>query len=148
VLFGMAAGMSTVVRASAVGEEFALSHYGRVSGTLAMVTTFARALGPVAASVAYDVSPGYGYVFAGLAAVMLAAAGVAVAGPVTRLVAGAPVVVGQPDAAAPTAHRRAPVEAKGQPIEVGPLVDPALVIAGRVPRDHVRRAVLHDDDGG
>ena len=77
VLFGMAAGMSTVVRASLVGEQFALSHYGRVAGTLAMVTTFARALGPVAASIAYGVLPGYGHVFAGLAAVMVMAAGVA-----------------------------------------------------------------------
>jgi MFS family permease len=77
LLFGMAAGMSTVVRASAVGEEFALSHYGRVGGTLSMVTTFARASGPVAASLAHAAWPSYGYVFAGLAAVMVTAAGVA-----------------------------------------------------------------------
>jgi MFS family permease len=80
VLFGMAAGMSTVVRASAVGEDFALSHYGRVGGTLSMVTTFARALGPVAASVAYASLQGYRPLFAGLAAVMVMAAGVAASG--------------------------------------------------------------------
>ena len=104
VLFGMAAGMSTVVRASSVGEEFALSHYGRVSGTLSMVTTFARALGPVAASIAYGMLPSYSHVFAALAVVMMLAAGV-------ELMARAPVVVGEPDAAASSAHGRPPVEA-------------------------------------
>jgi MFS family permease len=65
-LLGMGNGMATQVRASAVAETFGTSHYGRISGALALLTSSVRAAAPVLAALAYTAS-GYAVVFAGLA---------------------------------------------------------------------------------
>ncbi len=75
--FGMASGMSTLLRASFVAEAFGPSEYGRISGIVALFTTVARAVAPVGAAVAYAALGGYRGVFVGLA--VLLGGGVALA---------------------------------------------------------------------
>lgn len=48
VLFGMANGMLTLARATAVAELYGSAHYGRISGLMAFWITLARAGGPSA----------------------------------------------------------------------------------------------------
>lgn len=59
VVYGMGRGMSTLLRATLVGELFGARHYGSISGVLAFCTTAATALGPVFAGVLYDAVGGY-----------------------------------------------------------------------------------------
>lgn len=50
MLLGAANGMSTLARASSVGEIFGPRHYGAISGAMALGANGARAVGPVGAS--------------------------------------------------------------------------------------------------
>ena len=74
VVFGMANGMATLLRASAVAEAFGDSHYGRISGALSLLTACARAAGPIAAALAYQGLGSYTGTFAGLSALLALAA--------------------------------------------------------------------------
>jgi predicted MFS family arabinose efflux permease len=51
--FGVANGLVTLLRASAIAETYDHRHYGRVSGAIAALTTFARALAPLAIAFAH-----------------------------------------------------------------------------------------------
>jgi MFS family permease len=62
MLFGAGAGASTPARAALVAEMYGTRHYGSISGLLALVTTVARALGPVGMGVLYVVAGGYHFV--------------------------------------------------------------------------------------
>jgi MFS family permease len=84
-LFGMANGMSTLLRASTLAELYGPERYGRVSGIVALFTTPGRAAGPVIASVAYAASGSYERAFGGLAAVLALAAALVLLPPAVRL---------------------------------------------------------------
>jgi hypothetical protein len=74
-LFGIANGMSTLLRASTLAVLYGPARYGRVSGVVALFSTLGRAAGPVVASLAYTAAGGYEKAFAGLTlALVLAAA--------------------------------------------------------------------------
>jgi LPS export ABC transporter protein LptC len=62
-LFGAGFGAITPARAALVGDLVPASAYGRVSGTLAMIVSFARATAPVGASLLYAAAggPKHGY---------------------------------------------------------------------------------------
>jgi nitroreductase len=75
-VFGMASGMVTLLRASALAEAFGRSHYGRIGGVVASLTTGARAAGPIAAALAYTALGQYRPVFLGLAFLLALAAAV------------------------------------------------------------------------
>jgi MFS family permease len=72
--FGMAGGMATLLRASAVAELYGRNRYGRVSGVVALVGTCGRAAGPVAAALLLAAWHSYSVAFAALAATLGAAA--------------------------------------------------------------------------
>lgn len=59
VIYGMGRGMSTLLRATLVGDLFGARNYGSISGVLAFCTTAATALGPVFAGLLYDAVGGY-----------------------------------------------------------------------------------------
>jgi MFS family permease len=77
VVYGMGRGMTTLLRATLVGDLFGARHYGSIAGVLAFCATAATALGPVFAGVLYDAVGGYRaviWVLIGVAAVAAAAA--------------------------------------------------------------------------
>lgn len=59
VVYGMARGLGTLLRATLVGELFGVRHYGTVSGVLAAWTTTAVAAGPIVTGVLHDRAGGY-----------------------------------------------------------------------------------------
>ena len=59
VIYGMARGLGTLLRATLVGELFGARHYGTVSGVLAAWTTTAVAAGPIVTGVLHDRAGGY-----------------------------------------------------------------------------------------
>ena len=72
--YGMANGMATLVRASAIAEFFGPAHYGSISGWIGFFTTLARAAGPLGVGVIYIAFGGYLPVFWMLLASALIAA--------------------------------------------------------------------------
>jgi hypothetical protein len=58
-LFGMANGMATLVRATALAEAYGAAFYGSIAGVAAACATGARAVAPVAAAGAYAAFGGY-----------------------------------------------------------------------------------------
>jgi MFS family permease len=77
VVYGMGRGMTTLLRATLVGDLFGARHYGSIAGVLAFCATAATALGPVFAGVLYDAVGGYRaviWVLIGMAAVSAVAA--------------------------------------------------------------------------
>lgn len=74
-LFGAGFGAITPARAALVADLYGPAEYGRISGVLALFTSFARAAAPVGASLLYAVGGGYGAVSAAVLAVCLASAG-------------------------------------------------------------------------
>jgi MFS family permease len=75
VLFGVGAGASTLVRATVVARLYRVENYGSISGVLAMFVMSARALAPLAVSLAYGLLDGYRPVLWALVAMSLAAFG-------------------------------------------------------------------------
>jgi MFS family permease len=76
-VYGMGRGMTTLLRATLVGDLFGARHYGSIAGVLAFCATAATALGPVFAGVLYDAVGGYRaviWVLIGMAVVATAAA--------------------------------------------------------------------------
>ncbi|HYX89223.1 MAG TPA: MFS transporter [Gaiellaceae bacterium] len=59
-LFGMASGMATLVRATAIADAYGSAFYGSIAGVAAACATGARAVAPVLAAGAYVVFDGYG----------------------------------------------------------------------------------------
>lgn len=59
VVYGMARGLGTLLRATLVGDLFGVRHYGTVGGVLAAWTTTAVAAGPVVTGVLHDRTGGY-----------------------------------------------------------------------------------------
>lgn len=59
VLFGAGFGAVTPARAALVAEYYGPLHYGAISGALAFFLTGARAAGPFAAGMLYDITGGY-----------------------------------------------------------------------------------------
>jgi MFS family permease len=74
ILFGMANGSATLLRASAVAEAFGPEHYGRIGGVVSSFVACARAAGPVGAAFGYAAFGGYGVVFPSLALLSVLAA--------------------------------------------------------------------------
>ncbi len=62
VVYGMGRGMTTLLRATLVGELFGSRHYGAIAGVLAACTTVATALGPFFAAFMHDARHSYGAV--------------------------------------------------------------------------------------
>jgi len=58
-LFGMANGMATLVRATALAEAYGTTFYGSIAGVAAACATGARSIAPVAAAGAYVAFSGY-----------------------------------------------------------------------------------------
>jgi MFS family permease len=77
MLLGAANGMATLARAMTVADLFGRTHYGSISGAIAVASTGARALGPVGASLLRIWLGGYDRVFWTLG-VALAVAGLTV----------------------------------------------------------------------
>ena len=73
-LFGMANGMATLVRATAMADAYGSAFYGSIAGVAATCATAARAVAPVAAAGAYVAFNGYEPLFWLLAACSLVAA--------------------------------------------------------------------------
>jgi MFS family permease len=69
-LFGAANGMATLLRASVLAELYGAARYGRVGGVVSLLGTTGRALGPVAASLAYAATRSYPWVLGLLAGVL------------------------------------------------------------------------------
>jgi MFS family permease len=59
VIYGMGRGMTTLLRATLVGDLFGARHYGSIAGVLAFCATAATAIGPVFAGLLYDAVGGY-----------------------------------------------------------------------------------------
>ncbi len=74
MIYGVANGLVTILRGMAVPEFIGPEGYGVVSGALTMPTNVMRAVGPLAASLAWGAFGGYTPVLWGLAAIMLVAA--------------------------------------------------------------------------
>jgi MFS family permease len=73
-LFGAGFGAITPARAALVADLSGPAEYGRISGVLALLTSFARAAAPVGASLLHSAGGGYGAVSAAVLAVCLASA--------------------------------------------------------------------------
>jgi MFS family permease len=73
VLFGVGAGAATLVRATVVARLYGVENYGSISGVLALFTTSARALAPIAVSLGCGLAGGYQAVLWALVAMSLAA---------------------------------------------------------------------------
>jgi hypothetical protein len=73
VVLGAANGMATLARASIVAEIFGRRNYGAISGTMALGSNGARAVGPVGASLMLAALGAYEPVFWMLAAAVFAA---------------------------------------------------------------------------
>lgn len=83
VLYGAGLGLITIVRATTPAELFGRDNYGALNGALAAPSLFARAAGPIGASLAVTASGGYAAALWMLLAITLAGAAsyrVAVAG--------------------------------------------------------------------
>ena len=78
VLLGMGNGMATLARATVIADRYGSAAYGTIASVAAAATIGARAAAPVAAA-AYAAIVGYGSLLVTLAAVALAAAGLAYA---------------------------------------------------------------------
>ena len=74
VVYGVANGLVTILRGMSVPEFIGPEGYGVVSGALTMPTNVMRAVGPLAASLAWSAFGGYTPVLWGLAGIMLVAA--------------------------------------------------------------------------
>ena len=74
VVYGVANGLVTSLRGMSVPEFIGPEGYGVVSGALTMPTNVMRAVGPLAASLAWSAFGGYTPVLWGLAGIMLVAA--------------------------------------------------------------------------
>ncbi|MCF8533543.1 MAG: MFS transporter [Reyranella sp.] len=74
VIYGLANGLVTILRGMSVPEFIGPEGYGVVSGALTMPTNIMRAVGPIAASLAWGAFGGYTPVLWGLAGIMLVAA--------------------------------------------------------------------------
>ena len=74
VIYGVANGLVTILRGMSVPEFIGPEGYGVVSGALTMPTNIMRAVGPIAASLAWGAFGGYTPVLWGLAGIMLVAA--------------------------------------------------------------------------
>ena len=83
VLFGAGFGAITPARAALIAELYGPAHYGRISGTLALVLALARAGAPVGASLVYaaagESTKGYDAVVAVLLGLSVMSAGAALA---------------------------------------------------------------------
>jgi cyanate permease len=77
VIYGMGRGMTTLLRATLVGDLFGARHYGSIGGVLAFCATAATAFGPVFAGVLYDAVGGYTAVIWVLIVMAVIAAGAA-----------------------------------------------------------------------
>jgi cyanate permease len=77
VIYGMGRGMTTLLRATLVGDLFGARHYGSIAGVLAFCATAATAFGPVFAGVLYDAVGGYTAVIWVLIVMAVIAAGAA-----------------------------------------------------------------------
>lgn len=77
LLYGAAAGMLTLARATVIADIWGRRHYGSIAGAMAIPVNLARALGPVGAALLYVAFGSYARVFWGLTA-SLAVAGLAV----------------------------------------------------------------------
>jgi MFS family permease len=62
-LFGAGFGAITPARAALLAELYGHTEYGHINGLLSVVLSFARAAGPVGASVLYALGGGYVTVF-------------------------------------------------------------------------------------
>jgi MFS family permease len=78
-LFGIGNGMSTLLRASVIADLYGAARYGRVSGVVSLVSTFARAGGPVLVSVVYSIAESYEWALGLLVASLGTAAALVVA---------------------------------------------------------------------
>ena len=74
IIYGVANGLVTILRGMSVPEFIGPEGYGVVSGALTMPTNVMRAVGPLAASLAWGAFGGYTPVLWGLAGIMLVAA--------------------------------------------------------------------------
>ena len=74
IIYGVANGLVTILRGMSVPEFIGPEGYGVVSGALTMPTNIMRAVGPLAASLAWSAFGGYTPVLWGLAGIMLVAA--------------------------------------------------------------------------
>lgn len=74
IIYGVANGLVTILRGMSVPEFIGPEGYGVVSGALTMPTNVMRAVGPLAASLAWGAFGGYTVVLWGLAGIMLVAA--------------------------------------------------------------------------
>ena len=76
VVLGIGSGMATLARATAVADLYGPAAYGTIAGVAALMTTGARAAGPVAGAI-YAVAFGYDALFWTLAGLSAVAAGLA-----------------------------------------------------------------------
>jgi MFS family permease len=74
-LFGAGRGAMTLARAYLVAHFYGASRYGTISGVLALLTTFAVTLGPIAAGAGYDLLGDYALPFWGIVILWGAGAG-------------------------------------------------------------------------
>jgi MFS family permease len=74
LLFGMASGMPTLVRATLIGDLYGSARYGTISGAMSACISGAQALAPALASIAYVIVRGYPALFALLALLYVAGA--------------------------------------------------------------------------
>lgn len=74
VLFGVGFGALTSGRAALLAETFGAEYFGRLNGVQSMLVTFARAAGPSAAGLAYDIFAQYDQAMVGAGLLSLAAA--------------------------------------------------------------------------
>jgi len=86
IVYGSANGVSTLTRATTIGELYGPEHYGAISAVIASVSAFAGALAPFAVATAIDITGSQTLVFAALVALSLlgAAANEAVGRPTRR----------------------------------------------------------------
>ena len=74
VLFGLANGASTLVRAGLVGEAFGSAHYGAINGAMATLIAVAQTFAPLAVGLSYVSTGNYAAALWGLSATGLLAA--------------------------------------------------------------------------
>lgn len=74
LLLGAGRGVVTLMRAGLVAEFYGRTHFGAISGMIALFLTGARALAPVGAGAAYALAGGYEPVFWGMATISALAA--------------------------------------------------------------------------
>jgi MFS family permease len=79
-LFGAGSGALTPTRAALVAEIYGSTHYGSISGIIALLSTLARALGPVAASLIVTATGTYTPLLWGLVLIIAVSAGATMIG--------------------------------------------------------------------